>query len=82
MRCSRCDRGDGTHEPGCGEQPKTTAEAFDDVREAWRELLLEVAKALHIFTLLDWLKALLEDRRDRREERKIEKEGKLEDSLR
>ncbi len=38
---------------------KTTEEAFDDVRKAWRELVLEVRKALHIDQLLDWIEARL-----------------------
>ena len=60
MRCSRCDREDGTHEAGCGEQPMTTREAFEELAEAWRELLLGIGKAL-----LEWWRVLRTTRRDR-----------------
>ncbi len=60
MRCSRCDREDGTHEAGCGEEPKTTGEAFVELAEAWREFLLVIREAV-----LEWWRVLRTTRRDK-----------------
>ena len=55
---------------GCGDEPckiqlatvphpDSMEAAHDEVRKAWRELVVEVGKVLHIDRLLDWIKTKL-----------------------
>ncbi len=44
---------------------KTTQQEFNDLREAWLDLVWELAEALRLPQFLAWLDALLREKLDR-----------------